>query len=72
MLAVKVFNIFFVLLATLIRKVEGGGGGRGAAVWEIVGKLITPQEGELSLNFATCCNITGPPASNLIESTVLI
>ena len=41
-------------------------------MWEIVGKLITPQEGELSLKFATCCNITGPPASNLIKSTVLI
>ena len=26
----------------------GGGRGRGAAVWEIIGKLITPQEGEVS------------------------
>ena len=37
------FPPFFVLLETLIR-----GGGRGAAVWEIIGKLITPQEGEVS------------------------
>ena len=26
----------------------GGGGGKGAAVCEIIGKLITPQERELS------------------------
>ena len=30
-------------------------GGRGAAVWEIIGKLITPQEGEVSLHYF--CNL---------------
>ena len=40
------FSAYFFCIANNIDK--GGGGGGGATVWEIIGKLITPQEGEVS------------------------
>ena len=41
----------FSCLASNSDKRRGGGGGWVAAVWEIIGKLITPQEGEVSPPF---------------------